>query len=67
MQRTIRVYIVLYDCDGPGTMGDGLAQYRTRKRDQAEAFAVGRTTYGAVAGVQEHDVPRAVARRWGLA
>lgn len=67
MEKTIRVYCVLFNCDGPGRMGDGLEWRRFRKQRDAEDFAEGRRCYAGPATVTAEDVPRKLAQRWGLA
>lgn len=64
---TVRVYEVLYNCDGPGPMGDGMAVYRTRSKADAERFAAGKRCYSGPAEADGNDVPRRLAQRWGLA
>lgn len=67
---TVRVYEVLADGreDGPsGPAGDGTFVHRFRGKADAERFARGNTCYGKPATVIADDVPRSLARRWGLA
>jgi hypothetical protein len=66
-ERTIRVYEVLADLEGPGPYGDGLKVFRFRAQSEAEQFAYSRTCYGKPAHADPCDVPLRIARRWGLA
>lgn len=64
---TVKVYEVIYHLDDGhgGAFGDGSHIKRFRARHQAEDFAKGRTYYGRPAKVDEDDVPRKLAQRWG--
>lgn len=68
--KPVRVYEVLHDTgrDG-GPAGDGTAIRRFHRSERAEAyaFAARSTCYGRPATVLEHDVPRHLAERWGVA
>ena len=64
---TVRVYVVVYNCDGPGNMGDGIAVARFKRKADAERFAAGQSCYSGAAQVTDNDVPRKLAVRWGVA
>lgn len=67
MARTVKVYTVVYDTGMPGgPAGDGTAVFRTRNRAVAEGWAKGCTCWGYPAGVNECDVRRDIAHRWGV-
>lgn len=65
-RKTIRVYEVLADTAGPGSMGDGLNVFRFSSYDEAKAFADANTCYGKMATVTATDAPKAIANRWGF-
>lgn len=72
MAKHILVFEVLWHSDEPsqayaGPAGDGSFTYRTRKKVEADRFAVGKHYYGKDASVRESAVPRRLAQRWGLA
>lgn len=72
-ERTIRVFEVIYhvEDDHPashgGAAGDGSFIYRTKSERDANLFASGRTYYGKPAVAAPVDVPKRLARRWGVA
>lgn len=67
-QKTVKAYSVLCEvAEGKGAYGGGDRIYRFRTRKEAEAFVVGKMLYGSCATVDEDDVPRNLAARWGLA
>lgn len=68
-ERKVKVFEVLYDAGGyGGAAGDGTIVERFDNRRDAESFAVSaRGPYGGTAKVIEVDVPKSLARRWGLA
>lgn len=65
--KLITVYVVLFDASSAGPAGDGAHTRRFQCRADADAFAKTRTCYGQPASVQEDNVPRALAQRWGVA
>ncbi len=65
-ERMVRVYEVLADGPGDGPACDGTFVSRFTDRANAERFAKASTCYGRPAKVQEDDVPRRLAQRWGL-
>lgn len=66
-EKTITVYVVLYNVDYPGPAADGTDTYRTRSKRAAEDFAKGKRCYSGEASPMEQEVSRATAQRWGLA
>jgi hypothetical protein len=67
--KTVRIYEVvcdLEDTDG-GPAGDGMMTLRFRDKGEAERCASKSTCWGKPAAVQESDVPKHLAERWGAA
>lgn len=74
MAKPVKIYEVLYHDDsrpyaGPAGDGSFIARFRGTKAGKAEAerFANGKHYYGKPAVVQEAEVSRAAAARYGLA
>ena len=65
---TVKVYTVIYhDARREGAAGDNTHIQRFRSERDAVEFASGREVYGEPCRVDEDDVPRAIAQRWGMA
>lgn len=67
MSALVRVYEVLIDTNGLGPACDGTVVRRFRNEREAAQCAAQSTCYGASAKANAVDVPKALARRWGLA
>lgn len=65
-KKTVTVFLVLVD-EEPGWYGNGDRVHRFGDRTDAERFAKGKLHMGRPASVSMHEVPRALARAWGLA
>jgi len=65
--RTVTVFEVVMDIDGPGAYGDCIQTFRFRTESEARTWATGRTLYGKpCVSVVRVDVPRRLAQRWGV-
>ena len=63
----VRVYEVLIDSNALGPACDGTVVRRFRSEREALQCAAQSTCYGSPARANPVDVPKHVARRWGLA
>ena len=66
MAKTVTIYEVAYNLDGPGRFEDGVEIFRTRIRREAEDFAFGKRIYAGPATVETCEVPANIAKRWSL-